>query len=42
MCINIYYFNIKHMIEKIMSNQSISMIELLSFQLNKVHINICI
>jgi len=34
-----YYFNTKHMVkETISSNQSISLIELLNFQVNKVHI----
>jgi len=42
MCVEMYYFNIKHVVEKTtMSNQSISMVELLSFHVNKVHINVC-
>jgi len=37
-----YYFNTKHVVKKtIIFNQLISMVELLSFKVNKVHINVC-
>jgi len=43
MCDKMYYFNTKHVVKKsTTSNQSISVIKLLSFQVNQVHINVCI
>jgi len=36
MYVKMYYFNIKHMVkETILSNRSISLVELLNFQVNK-------
>jgi len=40
MCVKMYYFNTKHVVEKT-TNQLISIVELLSFHVNKVYINVC-
>jgi len=39
MCVKMYYFNTKHVIkETTMFNQPISVIEIFSFQVNKIHV----
>jgi len=42
MCIKCVILTTKHVVKKIItSNQSIFVIELFSFKVNKVHINVC-
>jgi len=35
MCVKMYYFNSKHIVKKITSNQSIFVVELLSFNVKQ-------